>query len=593
MSDEPRLLAPGALPLGDAGVQVAQPLGRVGDGLVYLGLDGVRQARLREYAPARLVRRLPDGTLHPADPRLALAWVDGTTRFLDQGHRLTALDHPGIAPIWRAASLDADGVRQGAYLIGAPVGEPLSHALAGGLQLAPAAVLKLAAELGDALAEVHARGLTHLDISPDTVSLASGRLELTDFAVDNRPFMPLLGSQDGLVRPGYSPIEHHDASMAEPLGAPADVYSASALLFRLITGRDPAPWQERWRDPTASYLPDQADYPRNFLAAIRTGMAIEPQDRFRDGASWAAAMALPPPQPPILAAAAMPLPNAAPPAPAPTAARPFAEAVAAEPSLRRRSSLLPILLLAMLAIGIGGYFAYTQRWFVPAEDDRQAGNGITAKLPASERPRPREEASPSIQPGSTVSGQLGPGDLRRGSGQYEDRFVLNGRRGERLDIRLGAAEFDPLLTVSGPGFQAANDDGGAGGSRDARLLITLPRAGRYTLSVSSYSRGAAGNYLLEVQTARPAISIAAPAMLAGRWRRSDDPACASPALIRVEGDDLVIDYGGAESREQILDGIGRVIRTRRSGAAAGAERGYRLSDEGDRFELDNGNWVRC
>jgi serine/threonine protein kinase len=90
------------------------------------------------------------------------------------------------------------------------------------------AILKLAGELANALAQVHARGLTHLDIAPDTVSLASGRLELTDFAVDNRPFMPLLESQHGLVRPGYSPIEHHDASMAEPLAAPADVYAASA-----------------------------------------------------------------------------------------------------------------------------------------------------------------------------------------------------------------------------------------------------------------------------------------------------------------------------------------------------------------------------
>jgi hypothetical protein len=574
-------------------VQVAQPLGRAGDGLVYLALDGVRQARLREYAPARVVRRLPDGTLHPADPRLALAWLDGAARFLDQGHRLASIDHLGIAPIWRAASVDADGVRQGAYLIGAPVGEPLAAALAGGLELAPPAILKLAAELGEALAEVHARGLAHLDIAPDTVSLASGRLELTDFAVDNRPFMPLLESQYGLVRPGYSPIEHHDASMAEPLGAPADVYAACALLFRLITGRDPAPWQERWRDPAASHLPEVEDYPRDFLAAIRTGMAIEPQDRFRDGTQLMTAMALPPPEVRAQAPPAMPLPRAAPLTEVPPAPAAF-DKVTVEPAPRRRRSLLPLLLLlAVVAIGIGGFLAYTQRWFVPADDGAQPGNAVSARLPASERPRPADEATPTIQPGSAVSGQLGPGDARRGGGQYEDRFILNGRAGERLEIRLSAAQFDPLIGVYGPGFQAANDDDGARGTRDARLLITLPRAGRYTLSVSSYARGGAGNYLLEVQTARPAISIATPAMLAGRWRRSDDATCASPALISVEGDELVIDYGGAQARERILDGIGRVIRTRRAGAAGGTERGYRLSDEGDRFELDNGNWVRC
>jgi hypothetical protein len=365
--------------------------------------------------------------------------------------------------------------------------------------------------------------------------------------------------------------------MAEPLGAPADVYAASALLFRLITGRDPAPWQERWRDPAASHLPEREEYPRDFLAAIRTGMAIEPQDRFHDGGEWLAAMALPPPQAPVQAPSAMPPARAAPLAeapPAPSAPAAF-EKVTLEPAPQRRRSLLPLLLLlAVLAIGIGGLLAYTQRWFVPADDDAQAGNAVTARLPSSERPRPAEEAAPAIQPGSSVSGR-------------------SGRAGERLEIRLSAAQFDPLISVFGPGFQAANDDAGAGGSRDARLLITLPRAGRYTLSVSSYARGGAGNYLLEVRTARPAISIAAPAMLAGRWRRSDDATCASPALISVEGDELVIDYGGEQAREQILDGIGRVIRTRKAGAAGGTERGYRLSDEGDRFELDNGNWLRC
>jgi hypothetical protein len=257
---------------------------------------------------------------------------------------------------------------------------------------------------------------------------------------------------------------------------------------------------------------------------------------------------------------------------------------------RRRSRLPLLLLLALLAIGIGGYFAYTQRWFVPADPDAVgSGNQVTARLPPATRTRPAGEGIPTIEPGATVSGQLGPGDLRRGGGQYEDRFTLDGRQGERLELRLSSADFDPLLTVAGPGFEAANDDERASGSRDARLLLTLPRAGRYTVSVTSYSRAGAGNYLLEVRTAPPAISVAAPALLAGRWRQPQDAACADPAIIRVEGAELVIDYRGAESREQILDGVGRVIRTRRPAG----ERGYRLNDEGDGFELDGRNWVRC
>jgi len=591
VSDEPRPLAPGALPLAGPEVQIAQPLARIGDAWVYLAQDGVRQARLREYAPALVVRRLPDGTLHPADPSLALAWEEGAARFLDQGRRLAAIDHPGVAPIWRAAAVEADGVRQGAYLIGAPVGEPLSWALVGGVQLPPADIMRIAAELADALAEVHERGLTHLDVAPETVSLSSGRLELTDFAVDNRPYMPLLQSQEGLVRPGYSPIEHHDASMAEPLGPPADVYAASALLFRLVAGRDPAPWQDRWRDPSASQLPDQDGFPADFLAAIRKGLAIEPPDRFADAAQWRAAMALPA-LPPAAPPAPPPVPAVPPAAPAAVAYKeaPMAQAPAAP--ARRRSPVPLLLLLAVLAIALFGILAYTQRWFVPATGEEQAGNRVTAPLPTRERPRPAGEAIPAIAPGASVSGQLGPGDRRRGGGRYEDRFTLDGRQGDRLELRLSSNDFDPLLGVTGPGFEAANDDDRAGGGRDARLLVTLPRNGRYTLSVSSYSRGGAGSYLLEVRTARPAISIATPAMLTGRWRTPEDSACAAPATIVVQGDELVIDYRGSESREQILDGIGSVIRTRRTGGARD-ERGYRLSDDGDGFRLDNRDWVRC
>jgi hypothetical protein len=255
---------------------------------------------------------------------------------------------------------------------------------------------------------------------------------------------------------------------------------------------------------------------------------------------------------------------------------------------RRRSGLPLLLLLALLVIGIGGYLAYTQNWFVPADPEASGdGNQIATPRPSA-RPR-ASETTPMIEPGAAVSGQLGPGDRRRGGGQYEDRFTLNGRQGDRLELRLSSAEFDPLLTVTGPGFEAANDDDRASGSRDARLLVTLPRTGRYILSVTSYSRGATGNYLLEVQTARPAISIVTPAMLTGRWRQPDDAACASSAAIRMDGDELVIVYGGVETREQILDGVGSVIRTRRPAG----ERAYRLNDERDGFELDGRTWVRC
>lgn len=614
MSDEPLPLAPGPLPLAGPEVQIAEATGRVGDGLVYRARDGARQARLREYAPAHVVRRQPDGSLRPADPRLALAWQGAAAAFLDQGHRLASFDHPAVAPIWRAASLEGEGVRQGAYLIGAPVGEPLSDALVAGLNLPLAGIVKVAAHLAEVLADLHAAGLTHLDISPQTVSLSSGRLELTDFAIDNRGFMPLLESQDGLVRPGYSPIEHHDASMAEPLGPRADVYGACALLFRLITGRDPVAWQERWRDPSASRLPDHDGYPSGFIEAVRRGMAIEPEDRFADAGAWRAAMGLPhierlgdepgrarplgpTPAPamiiPVVPAITGPAfggPGFAEPA---RAAPPYVDPAFTEPVRPKRGPLLPLLALLLLVAGFGGYLAYTQGWFAPAAGEDKPGNQIASRKETPQKPRPRTPAVPVIAPGATVSGQLGPGDARRGGGQYEDRFTLQGRAGDRLEITLGSGAFDPLLMVTGPGFEAANDDDEARGTRDSRLLVTLPRTGRYTVAVTSYRRGASGDYLLEVQTARPTISVATPAMLAGRWRGAGDAACNNPVIVTIEGDALVFEIEGDRSREQILDGLGRVIRTRPEGADEEVETRYRLSEDGDQFQVEDAIWVRC
>ena len=607
MHDETSFLAPGPLPLIGADFHVVSAIGRIGDGLVYVARDGLRQARLREYFPLRVVRRLPDGTLHPTDAGLAAAWSDATQRFLDQGHRLASIDHFGVAPVWRAMSVEADGVRQGAYQIGAPVGEPLSAALGAGLQVPPQQVLRIAHDLADALAQIHARGLTHLDISPDTVSISAGFVELTDFAVDNRPFMALLETQEGLVRPGYSPIEHYDASMAEPLGPPADVYAASALLFRLVTGRDPAPWQERWRDPSAAQLADREGYPPAFIEAVRKGLAIEPEERFRNAAEWRAAMGLPEPDP--LASAprggldallgGAPLPVVP---PEPQRHEPFRGAgkgavedspvidVVAAPPPRRRS-LLPLLLgLGLLLIAIGGYLAYQQRWFFP-QGDEPVTNGVVTKIPGPGRER-GADAPAEIQPGASVSGQLTQRDRRRPGGQFEDRYVLRGRTGDRLELTLGSSDFDPLLTVTGPGFTAANDDDPNGGTRNSRLAITLPRDGTYTIAASSYRRGITGNYLLEVQTARPQISIATPAMLAGRWRRTADAVCDDPVIITIEGDDLVFTVDGVPSRQQIQDGIGRTIRTS-PGDDDDDQWEYDLSEEGDSFEHQGETWVRC
>jgi hypothetical protein len=601
MTEETSFLPPGALPLVGADLHIIRAVGRIGDALVYDAREGERGIRLREYCPAGVVRRAADGTFQPAEPRFAAAWQDAMSRFLAQGHRLASIDHFGVAPIRRAVSVKAGGVLQGAYLIGEPGGESLSAALDGGLQLAPAQVMRIADDLGDTLAELHSRGLTHLDISPATVSIASGSVELSDFAVDNRPFMALLQSQEGFVRPGYSPIEHYDASMAEPLGPPADVYAASALLFRLIKGRDPAPWQERWRDAGAEQLADSDSYPPSFVEALRRGMSIEPDDRFPDGAAWQAAMALPPTVLKRALPASLDRSVTVPFEPAePSPARP-AEPIRLEPVAAPKrlpegvwAWLMPLLFFLTLGvIVIGGYVAYQQRWFEaddPAADPTIGNAAAVRPAPTAKAARERVPPVPQIEAGDTVSGQLTARDRRRDGGQAEDRFALRGKAGDRLELRLSSGDFDPLIGITGGSLSAANDDDAVRGTRDSRLRVTIPRDGTYTISVSSAVLGASGDYLLQVLDKPLEISIATPAMLVGRWRAASDRACEEAAIITIEGNILVYDYGGLVQRTRILDGIGRTIRTLDDDAN---EDSYTLAEDGGSFRRDGGTWVRC
>lgn len=612
MAEETRFLDPGPRPAFGADFHVISPLGRIGDGLVYSARDGLKQARLREYAPPGVTARAADGTLEPADPRFAEAWRDGAARFIELGRQLSRIVHPGVAPIWQAEA----GPKGDAWWIGAPAGTPIAGALSGGPARAPEAVLRFAQELAAALAEVHARGLVHLDIGPDTVSVTGGHVQLADFTVDNRGFMPLLQSPDGLVRPGFSPIELYDGSRAEPLGPPADIYAASALVYTLITGRPPAPWQERFRDPSVSQLADRPDYAPALIAAVRQGLAIEPEDRPRDGTEWLAAISGTPitrAAPPASASlpvelvkeiaasapramegarvvSATPLP-AAPVHPAPAGAPP----PYLPPQRTGSSVLLPLLIaaLVLLALGVGGLFAWQQGWFDGGDDP--AANTARPKAPVTKQEtRPAEPGAARIEVGGTVSGQLTRRDRRRESGQFEDRFTLAGRAGQRLEFRLGSTDFDPLLTVTGPGFNAFNDDDVENGTVDSRLLVTLPRDGTYTISVSSYAAGAVGNYVLEVAQPRIEASITTPALLSGRWRRSDDAQCADPALIQVEGTGFDYAYGDVEVKGQVLDGIGQTIRVRiEDGPDAGSEARFVMAEDGGSFTIDGETWLRC
>jgi hypothetical protein len=77
-------------------------------------------------------------------------------------------------------------------------------------------------------------------------------------------------------------------------------------------------------------------------------------------------------------------------------------------------------------------------------------------------------------------------------------MVLNIRckAGEAIIIELSSSEFDAYLVLMDPKFKgiAKNDDGGKGSN--AKITITLPTTGTYTVIVKAFEKGQQGSYTL-------------------------------------------------------------------------------------------------
>jgi hypothetical protein len=113
--------------------------------------------------------------------------------------------------------------------------------------------------------------------------------------------------------------------------------------------------------------------------------------------------------------------------------------------------------------------------------------------------------------GQAVDGELSPNDTQRPSGKYEDVFIVQGRRGGRLDLRLSSEDFDPFLVVTGPdGFTLSNDDEPGTEALDSRLVLEFPADGAYRVAVTTFRAGDTGGYRLQANAAAAgaAVSVA-------------------------------------------------------------------------------------
>ena len=211
--------------------------------------------------------------------------------------------------------------------------------------------------------------------------------------------------------------------------------------------------------------------------------------------------------------------------------------------------------------GGGGCNARLTMTFLESGTFRVAASSLSARetgtynIRVSERPGPAPshgcgevdpealnalpiEGRPTLRLGATETSSLGPTSRTIQEGRPAQAWRLEGRAGERVSISM-VAEFDTYLYVAGPGLDGVLEDDDGGGDLDAKIDLTLPTSGPFTVVAAALSSGGEGPYTLRVEPPFDANTLATDG------RNIDLGQSVSGQLI--EGDPIVGDGRGGQA----------------------------------------------
>ena len=333
-------------------------------------------------------------------------------------------------------------------------------------------ILKIIAQVGDALSYAHQRGIVHRDIKPSNILIDDrGNCLLTDFGVAKMVEATVQLTQTGAIigTPAYMSPEQ---IMGTPVDGRSDLYSLGIILFEMATGKQPyraetppAVFVKVLHDPLPMPRSLNPDLPESVERVILKALSRQPTSRFQTATDLLEALEQAiqettrpadrlveerPPRPTLAeepsAARAMP---AVPPAPAPASVRPAPPQSQADAA--KGGSSLPGLGWAVAGLGgLGVIAAIAVLGFFLIRF--LAGRGNIPATPATEpaatqEPSPQVAVEPSIAASSPTPPVLSSPSLEPrpvlGSTQVsptDGMFLIYVPAG---DFRMGAAASDP------------------------------------------------------------------------------------------------------------------------------------------------------
>lgn len=159
-------------------------------------------------------------------------------KFLKEARLIASFDHSNIIRIHDVFEENGTAYYVMEYL----EGESLSTLVARCGAVDEQVALRYTRQVADALAEVHAGNLLHLDVKPANIMLnKKGEAVLIDFGISKH--YDETGSQTSStavgISEGYAPLEQYEAGALGSFTPATDIYSLGATLYFLVTGQRP------------------------------------------------------------------------------------------------------------------------------------------------------------------------------------------------------------------------------------------------------------------------------------------------------------------------------------------------------------------
>jgi len=259
---------------------VGRIIAKNGESAVYIGYDteSNRVVEIKEYMPDLLCTRKKNEREIVVNSDSLPLYKSYLSEFADLYKTLMNNDETeSVQKIYGIFSENNTGYVVMEHLKGVPLSEYLDSF--GGI-MPWESVRGIFPPLFTALNILHSCGIVHRGISPKSIYIDErGRLKLTAFAISAARTAD--SSLNDELYAGYAAPEQY--SVSERQGGWTDIYGICAVLYRILTGKEPQPADERLKDDTLAdpFLINRS-IPSNVSRAVMGGLNLDQSQRIHN-----------------------------------------------------------------------------------------------------------------------------------------------------------------------------------------------------------------------------------------------------------------------------------------------------------------------